>query len=175
MSTSNFWPRQGFKGGIILKCSECGCKADCMIHFPLDTGRFCAYNDRGWLLCENCVETVSDAKREAVYNYVRDIKDRKNSKVGYYYHCLPFPCNKPFRVGRSDGSITEGCTLFANNAYYQRGEDTWIIVAGLEGDLFKEILVREWEKMNPDLVSDATRYFTCGSMFRSKDALLLEN
>lgn len=144
-----------------------------MIHYTLDSRTFASYNDYGWLLCNDCVDQHGPSKRKAFYDYILQIVDRENSQLRYLWHCLPFPCNKPFRVGRSNGSVTENCILHASNAYFSK-DNGWMISALLGEDTYKVIPVQMWEKLNPELVTDATRFFTSGSMFQTKDSLLLD-
>lgn len=174
LSQMNFWPTFSSKGSCILKCSECQARGDIMIHYPLDSGPFLQYNDRGWLLCKQCVKTVGPSKREAVYKVIKEITNRKDSNISYWFHCLPFPCDQPFDVIRSDDSISRNCTLLAHNAYFHQPTGEWVIIADLGENLSKTLSVFDWEKANPSLISTGTRFFTTGSMFKPEDASLLD-
>lgn len=165
----NFWPTFTSRGRVKLKCSECGALSQKIFHYLLDEASYMLpYNDAGWLLCESCVQRVGPSKKKAVFDFVRNIEDRPASDLNFWHHCLPFPCDKPFNVIRSDKSITANCTLFANNAYYSHALKEWMIVADLGSDATKMITVDDWGVANPDLISPETRFFMSSCLKHGK-------
>lgn len=174
------WPHHSFNSYCILQCDHCKQREETMFHTLLDPADsdipMCmTYNTRGWILCEHCSINAAPKLRKKVFDYVRAIRDRKNSKILYQYHCLPFPIdgNTTFRV--ESGEKDEFVKL-TPCAYYD-SELEWHILAthvGGKRETYRVLPVKEWEKLNPHLVSDATRFFTSGSMFREEDSRWLD-
>lgn len=174
------WPRHSLHSLCTLQCDHCMRVEGAMYHTLLDPlddeiSIYKTYNPRGWLLCNSCRDKVAPLLRKQVFDYVRSIQNRQHSTLPYQLHCLPFPLKKntPFRIDKGDDC---GFFLLASCAYYNR-EVGWHILAtrvGGDRETYRVIPVKEWERLNPHLVCDATRFFTSGSMFREQESRWLD-